>query len=516
MDFNPGYIINTYTMKITPTLTKIISYFFVLLFVYAAVSKILDFENFQVQIAQSPLLTSYAGMISYLVIIVELITVILLVSPQLRTAGLFFSLGLMTSFTVYIFMILHYSDSIPCSCGGILEKMDWDQHLIFNIICVVLALAAIISTSTHQQRNKYKVFIKSAAVVTGSSLVVILLYISSENTVRKENNFTRRFLPHPIIEDKVLELDNEHYYFAGIQQDHLFLGNKSFPLQITSVEKAFTTLHSMRIYPDRTDFYYTNLQLKTAGSDYYLYDGSVPIIYKGKTTDSLAYTISYNNVYFNQLAVIDSLNFVVRIRSSTTGEYELGSLTLNLQPKFTIFDQLLEKQVDGIFDADGQLTYDTKTKKVIYMYTYRNQFLAANEKLQLENRLKTIDTISKAQVAPITLSNGNTKLKTRPLKVNSEVTTNGPFLFNHSHLIGKHEPKDRWKTATVIDIYRTDRKEYLGSFYIEHIDNKPVSQFMVTNQYLYAIAGKKLIRYRYRTSYVKYFTAGEAENLNKE
>lgn len=492
------------------------SYFFILLFCYAAVSKIIDFENFQIQIAQSPLLTAYAGMISYGVIIVELVTVILLLIPLLRITGLFFSLGIMTSFTVYIYMILNYSESIPCSCGGILEKMDWDQHFVFNIVCTILALTVVICTSFNQQQNRYQVYIRSFITVFVSSFMVILLYITSENIIKKDNNFIRRFLPHPIIEDKVLELDNEHYYFAGSNQELLFLGNKSYPLLLSSVRKAFTTLQTMQIYPDQTDFYYTNLHLKTSGSDYYLYDGSVPIIYKGKISDSLAHTISYNDVYFNQLAVIDSTKFAVRIRSSKTGEYELGTLTVDKSPKFTLYDTILEKQIDGIFDADGQLAADQKSGNIIYMYSYRNQFLIMDDSLKLKDKLKTIDTISKAQVKPVKLSDGTMKLNSRPLKVNSAITTNGPFLFNQSQLMGKHEPKERWKNATVIDIYRTDRQEYAGSFYIDHIDHKPVSQIMVTDQYLYALAGKKLVRYRYRTSNVKYFTTGEAENLEKE
>lgn len=33
----------------------------VLLFVYAAISKLLDFENFRIQLGQSPLLSAFAG-----------------------------------------------------------------------------------------------------------------------------------------------------------------------------------------------------------------------------------------------------------------------------------------------------------------------------------------------------------------------------------------------------------------------------------------------------------------------
>lgn len=156
-------------------------------------------------------------------------------------------------------------------------------------------------------------------MITGISfIVIILLYISSENKVQKENNFIRRFLPHPIIEDKVLELDNEYYYFAGIQQDHLFLRNKSFPLQISYVERSSTTLQPLRNYPDQTDFYYTNLHLK-----------------KQQVLTITCTTVVFHHLQRkdNRFSVIDSLNFVVKIRSSETDEYELGSITLNPKPK---------------------------------------------------------------------------------------------------------------------------------------------------------------------------------------
>ncbi|WP_426480023.1 hypothetical protein ACP3T3_01090 [Chryseobacterium sp. CBSDS_008] len=349
-----------------------------------------------------------------------------------------------------------------------------------------------------------------------STLVVVLMFLQSENTLKKENNFTRRFLPHPLIEDKILELDNEHYYLAGYTKEALFLGNNSTPLVLSSVDNRFNLLQTMHIHPDDTDYNYTNLHLKVRGSDYFLYDGSVPIIYKGKTSDPLARTISYNDVYFSQLAIIDSSHFAVRIQSGTTGEYELGILSPYDKPKFKLSPDLLEKQIDGIFDADGQLITDGKGKYIQYVYAYRNQFMVINDRLQLKNRFNTIDTISKAQVQPIKLSDGNTKLQSLPLKVNAALATNGPFLFNRSYLMGKHESKERWRNASIIDIYRTDRQEYVGSFYMEHIDRKSISQMMVTDQYLYAILGNKLIRYQYRTSAVKYFTTGEAENLNKE
>ena len=129
--------------KIRKLFLEFICLLYILLFVYAAVSKLLDFENFQVQLGQSPLLSVFAWWVARLVPAIELGIVVLLSVPKWRNLGLFGALILMTLFTTYIFIVLHYSSFVPCSCGGILEKMSWNTHLVFNIIFVLLAGLAI-------------------------------------------------------------------------------------------------------------------------------------------------------------------------------------------------------------------------------------------------------------------------------------------------------------------------------------------------------------------------------------
>jgi membrane protein CcdC involved in cytochrome C biogenesis len=46
---------------------NVISLLFIVLFIYAAISKVLDYETFTIQLAQSPLLSAYAGIIAWLV-----------------------------------------------------------------------------------------------------------------------------------------------------------------------------------------------------------------------------------------------------------------------------------------------------------------------------------------------------------------------------------------------------------------------------------------------------------------
>jgi hypothetical protein len=102
---------------------------YVILFVYAAVSKLLDFENFRVQLGQSPLLSAFAGSIAWIVPILELLIAVFIVFKKCRLIGLFAAFSLMVMFTTYIYIILNYSSFVPCSCGGILEKMGWREHI---------------------------------------------------------------------------------------------------------------------------------------------------------------------------------------------------------------------------------------------------------------------------------------------------------------------------------------------------------------------------------------------------
>src|SRR5690606_37110805 len=135
--------------KILLFTTQAIIYFFIILFVYAAVSKLTDFENFQVQVAQSPLLSAFATFIAYATVIGELVIALMLCFTKSRLLGLYLFLGFMTAFTVYIYLILNYSPFVPCSCGGVLEDLGWWEHLWFNgIVCFLCALVILTEQSS--------------------------------------------------------------------------------------------------------------------------------------------------------------------------------------------------------------------------------------------------------------------------------------------------------------------------------------------------------------------------------
>lgn len=120
-----------------------ISLLFVLLFLYTAVYKILDFNNFRAVIGQSPLITRFAPYLAVGVPLAEIVISGLLVLPRWRLVGLCASFAIMLLFTFYIILLLNLHVHLPCSCGGIIQEMSWQQHLIFNLVAVLLALIGI-------------------------------------------------------------------------------------------------------------------------------------------------------------------------------------------------------------------------------------------------------------------------------------------------------------------------------------------------------------------------------------
>ena len=115
----------------------------ILLFTYAAISKLTDRPHFQAVLSQMLLIKRFAGFISFALPVTELVVCALLFTPHTRLLGLYASFGLLISFTVFIGYMILFVPNLLCNCGGVLEQMSWRQHLVFNLIFIALSATAI-------------------------------------------------------------------------------------------------------------------------------------------------------------------------------------------------------------------------------------------------------------------------------------------------------------------------------------------------------------------------------------
>ena len=132
---------------------EIISGLLILLFLYTGLSKLLEPEKFLFSLEKSPLLSPFSGFISIALPAGEIILAALLFFKRTQLKGLWISLGLLSLFTAYLIYMVVFHDKLPCSCGGVISKMTWKQHIFFNLFFVLLTAIAIY---THYKELKQK------------------------------------------------------------------------------------------------------------------------------------------------------------------------------------------------------------------------------------------------------------------------------------------------------------------------------------------------------------------------
>jgi len=133
------------------TIVQIISYLFIALFLYAGVSKFLEFETFRSDLIKSPLTKSISTEVAIILPLTEIFVAIILFTTRFKKSGLQASIVLMFVFTLYVAYLLFFAPYTPCHCGGIFRELSWTGHLLFNIAFTLLAIAG---TKLNKQISK--------------------------------------------------------------------------------------------------------------------------------------------------------------------------------------------------------------------------------------------------------------------------------------------------------------------------------------------------------------------------
>src|SRR5690606_19118652 len=313
--------------------------------------------------------------------------------------------------------------------------------------------------------------------------------------MKRENPFVRRFMPHPIDKAEYMDLEVNSYYIAGLSNDTIYLGNYTAPLLVTAVATDLSAKVEHQIKLDETQRSFRSLTIRVKNNDFFVSDGSVPVIYKGNTSDWTATKYMENKLFFSFFQPIDDISLLFRSQRASSGEHVLGKLNVSGSTTFELYDHALQKQIDGVFDTDGILIRDEQTAQIIYLYSYRNQYLVYESLTNSFITGTTIDSTSIAKIKVTTLASGEKKMAAPPQKVNSKSYAYNGSLYILSELMGKNEPKSMWKQASIIDVYDYNKNEYLQSFYAYDHDKDKIKEFALNDHYFFGLVGNFLVRY---------------------
>ncbi len=477
-----------------------VAYLYVLLFVYAAVSKLLDFETFTLQLTQSPLLSAYAGIISWLVPGVEILISIFLMIPRYRRVALYASFFLMVMFTAYIVIILNFSDFIPCSCGGVLEKLGWGQHLVFNIGFVLLGVFAIFLI--HPQRIKQKSFLLLILAIIGIGLVVGL-FVFSEQKIHRNNAFQRRYIPHPIEKMEEFTLDYDTFYLAGYSDSIVYLGNYRAPLYITTNNIVTREQKVVLVELNNKSLPFRKVRIEVKPPQFTVADGTVPVLFQGNITEKVARQIPFDSVYFTQFVVIDSNSTGIVTVDSKSKNKTIGvSKILSGKDRSVLTTATLRTDVPEPFADDGVLAWNENLNYFLYTYYYKNKFEVIDKNLQPIYTGSSIDTI-KNPLLDVAYSKQKDiyTLGGKSIFVNRLSATSANYLFINSDRLGRFEDEGPLRSASIIDVYDIIDKSYVFSFYLYHQPEGKLYDFQVYHNILIALVEDKLFIYKLKPEY---------------
>ena len=91
-----------------------------------------------------------ASLVSWAIPLLELTVALLLIWKKTRLMGLYGAMGLMLLFTGYTLAIIFIAPYRPCSCGGVISLLSWEQHLVLNLVLLLLVLMAIWASRKHK------------------------------------------------------------------------------------------------------------------------------------------------------------------------------------------------------------------------------------------------------------------------------------------------------------------------------------------------------------------------------
>lgn len=361
-----------------------------------------------------------------------------------------------------------------------------------------------------------KLMLYIASCMITSIGTIALLSGLSRDIRKRPGSFLREYPPHPIVDPEFMRVADNSYYIAGIANDKIYLSSPLSPLYLLEIDQNMTDTSLVKLNIDGIESErYFRITVRIDSPYFYLMDGVIPYIYRGKIGDWTG-ELFIHDTYFVDAIPLSARAFAIRALSSRTKEHALGKLTTNPRDIFLNYD-LLEKQYDGIFCTDGSISFDRLSGTLTYVYYYRNQFIIMDSSVNLVSRGNTIDTFRTAPIRTTYIgSEGATELSVPPRIINRSHDIYKDWLFINSVLPAKNESMEHFNEASVIDVYDVASQEYKFSFYIFDDEGERMKQFRVVNNRIFVLYDRAIWRYDLNEAYFSESAKQKITRVNQE
>jgi len=128
----------------------------IITFLYSASSKYFDLDIFSVAMRSQSFPNWLATSLILLLPPIEIAIAVLLMFERTKLLGAYISALVLLIFTVYSAMAeFRLFSHSACPCGGLISKMNWKQHLIFNSTLFTMSAVGIYIKKFHARSQVY-------------------------------------------------------------------------------------------------------------------------------------------------------------------------------------------------------------------------------------------------------------------------------------------------------------------------------------------------------------------------
>ncbi len=153
-------------MKLRQLVLTLCTLLLLALWIPVALDKLWDLPGFHRTLLRQPFPGWWAGVLYWLLPLLELLCALLLVTgatrkvqtgklktAQIRNVGFALSSVLMLGFTLFIlFGVLGWYEKRPCGCGSVISGLSWEQHLWFNLVFLLISVVGWWLSFRHPRR----------------------------------------------------------------------------------------------------------------------------------------------------------------------------------------------------------------------------------------------------------------------------------------------------------------------------------------------------------------------------
>ncbi|MBT1711946.1 hypothetical protein KK062_27130 [Fulvivirgaceae bacterium PWU5] len=307
--------------------------------------------------------------------------------------------------------------------------------------------------------------------------------------------FDRTFKNQSSVNEKVIELPYNSYYIAGVSNHNIYLGNwtNHFHMIVLNTETLDSQHVTLRIKNKDTFKDIDRFKLKVDSPYFYLTHGTMPALYRGDLNKREAIRFMNDSAFFSDAEPIGKSSFILKTYSTKNKSLELAketSTSLGIKYNYDI----LEKVNDGIFCVEGMLHSNKSKNEIVYVYTYRNQYIVMDTSLNLKYRSNTIDTFRHPRIKVLNTESSQSQMLTGiPTIVNSLSSVDDDHLYIKSNILAKNENAKSFVEGATLDVYNTSNGKYEYSMNLYNHENLPLSEFRVKRKKLITIYSKYLI-----------------------